>query len=371
MNRKILVTGGAGFIGSFIVDALIKTGHDVRIFDNLDPQVHSDGKPDYINPKAEFILGDITNRKQLSKALEDVEIIFHEASAVGVGQSMYKIAHYTKVNSYGTALLLDLIVNSNNNVKKIIFASSMVSYGEGLYKCEDDGLVRPGLRPEKQLKAKEWECKCPICKKEIKPVPTPEDIKQNSVSIYAINKKNQEEMMLNVGKIYGIPIVALRYFNVFGPRQSLSNPYTGVVAIFMSRIKNNNPPIVYEDGLQTRDFISVYDVVNANLLAMEKNSGNYQVFNVGSGNPITIKSIAETIAKLYGKNIKPNISGKFRKWDIRHCYADISKIRDKLEFEVKTSFEEDLKELISWSAKKKATDKFDIATKELEERGLI
>jgi dTDP-L-rhamnose 4-epimerase len=371
MSKKILVTGGAGFIGSFIVDELVKQGHDVRVLDNIDPQVHSNRTPDFLNKNVEFIKGDITNKGTFKNALQDVEVVFHQASAVGVGQSMYQVEHYTKVNSLGTAVLLDLLVNTEHNVKKLLVAASMSSYGEGSYECENCGLVEPELRTEEQMKKRDWEIHCPKCNRTVKPVPTKETKTQKANSIYAITKKNQEEMCLNIGKAYGIPIVALRYFNVYGPRQSLSNPYTGVVAIFMSRIKNNHSPVVYEDGLQTRDFISVHDVVRANILAMKSNNANYEVFNVGTCKPLTIKSVAGTLAKLYRKDIRPDITNKFRKGDVRHCFADITKIKNKVGFEPKMGFEEGMKELVEWSKTTKAEDKFEKATEELREKGLI
>jgi len=371
MSNKILVTGGAGFIGSFLVDKLIEEGHFVRILDNLDQQVHQGKMPDYINKKAEFIKGDVRNTADLKKAFEGIEIVFHEAAAVGVGQSMYQIKQYVDTNSLGTANLLDFIVNKNNNIKKIIVAASMSSYGEGVYECSSCGRVKPALRTEEQMKREEWELKCPKCRKILKPVPIKEEDQQNCNSIYAITKKDQEDMVLNIGKSYGIPAVALRYFNVYGPRQSLSNPYTGVAAIFMSRIKNNNKPVIYEDGLQTRDFISVHDIVEANILAMNHSNANYEVFNVGTGKPISIKKIAEILARLYGKDITPEITNKFRKGDVRHCFADISKIKNKLGWEPKISFEQGMKELIGWSRNVKAEDKFEKAAQELKDKGLI
>jgi len=368
---KVLVTGGAGFIGSFLVDKLIELGHSVRILDNFEPQVHQNKMPDYLNSKAELIRGDLTVRDDVKKALQDVEVIFHQGAMVGVGQSMYQIERYVKANTMGTALLLDLLVNSENNVKKLIVASSMSTYGEGSYSCETCGVVEPPLRGEGQMAKGDWELHCPACGGVLKPVPTKETKKQEVNSVYAITKKDQEDMCLNVCKSYGIPTVALRYFNVFGPRQSLSNPYTGVAAIFMSRIKNGNVPIVYEDGMQTRDFISIHDIVQANILSMDKKAADYEIFNVGTGGQITIKSIAETLAKLYGKDIKPNVVGKFRKGDVRHCFADISKIKSKLGFSPQVSFDEGMKELIDWSSKAESEDKFEQATSELEKRNLI
>ncbi len=371
MEKKVLVTGGAGFIGSFIADKLVEEGHEVRILDNLEEQVHKGKIPEYLNKKAEFVKGDIRDRETLKRVLEDVEVVFHHAAAVGVGQSMYEIEQYVDVNSRGTALLLDVLVNEKNDVKKLIVAASMSSYGEGLYKCEDCGEREIELRNEKDLKEKKWEPFCSECEKELKAVPTNEKKTQNCNSIYAITKKDQEDMVLQIGKTYGIPSIALRYFNVFGPRQSLSNPYTGVAAIFMSRIKNKNSPVIYEDGLQTRDFISVYDVAEANLKAMKTSSGNYESINIGSGRPLTIKNIAETIAEIYGSKVKPEIQNKFRKGDVRHCYADITKAKEMLEWQPKVSFKEGMKEIITWSKTVKAEDLFEKASKELKYKGLV
>ena len=280
---KVLVTGGAGFIGSFIVDELLRRGHQVRIFDNLDPQVHPNStKPAYLNPEAEFIQGDVRNIDALRNAMQGQEVIFHEAAAVGMGQSQYQIKHYVDVNTGGTANLLDLLVNTNHSVQKVIVAASQSSYGEGMCKSPALGGVKPDFRREEQLKNGRWEHECPKTGSVMKPVPTPETASLDCRAIYAITKRDQEDMLLSIGSTYRIPCVALRYFNVYGPRQSLSNPYTGVLAIFMSRLANGKPPVIYEDGMQSRDFISVHDIVQANLLAMEKEA-NYEVFNVGSG----------------------------------------------------------------------------------------
>lgn len=368
---KILVTGGAGFIGSHLVDKLIKEGHKVIIFDNLTKQVHPDGIPDYLNLKATFIRGDVRNKNKFKEVVKQVDAIYHFAAAVGVGQSQYQIAHYVKTNIQGTANLLDILVNEKHNVKKLIVASSMSIYGEGLYKCKKCGKVKPELRDFKDERIDNWEPLCPECGGEIKPVPTDEETQLKSNSIYAITKKEQEEMGLLIGKTYGIPVVSLRFFNVYGPRQSLSNPYTGVCAIFLSRIKNNQSPVVYEDGLQTRDFIWVGDIVNACVLALKKDAANYQIFNVGSGKPVPIKKIAEILINLLNKNLKPEITYKFRKGDVRHCYADISKIKKKIGFKPEVSLEDGLKKLINWSKKAKAIDKFTNAEKELREKGLV
>lgn len=369
--KRILVTGGAGFIGSHLVDGLVKKGYRVRVLDSLYKQIHSTGKlPAYFNPKAEFIKGDVRKRADWKKALRGVDAVFHLASAVGVGQSMYKIEHYVKVNSLGTAILLDILANCKHTVKKIIVAASMSSYGEGSYLCSKCGKVRPPLRSESQLKKLDWEVHCPFCNCYLTAIPTTETDKQNANSIYAISKKNQEEMVLNIGYAYNIPAVALRYFNVYGSRQSLSNPYNGVVAIFLSRVKNNKPPIINEDGLQTRDFIHVSDVTEVNIVCLEKDNANHQVFNVGTGKPITIKKVAEIVINLYKASIKLDISQKVRKGDVRHCYADISKIKKALGWRPKVKFKDGISQVIAWGEGQKAVDKVDLAMKELEERGL-
>ena len=366
---KILVTGGAGFIGSHLVDALAEE-HEVVVLDNLEPQVHR-GKPKYLNEKASYIFGDIRDREVLRKALEGVEVIFHEAATVGVGQSMYEIEKYVEVNTMATARMLDILVNEENEVKKLIVASSMSIYGEGAYECDNCGEVYPKLREEEQLNRREWELRCPYCGEFVKPIPTSEEKPLHPTSIYAITKRDQEEMCLTVGRAYGIPTVALRYFNVYGPRQSLNNPYTGVCAIFSARIKNGKPPLIFEDGMQSRDFISVHDIVQANILAMKRNSGDYEAFNVGTGKAMNIISVAETLINLYGANLEPKITNKYRAGDIRHCFADISKIRKRLGFEPKISFEEGMKELVKWAERMEAEDRFEIAKRELEERRLV
>jgi dTDP-L-rhamnose 4-epimerase len=369
--KTCLVTGGAGFIGSFLVDALIERGHQVKIYDNLDPQVHPGGRvPEYLNNEAEFIQGDVRDYEQLHKALNGVEIVFHKAAAVGVGQSQYQIQHYVDINIGGTANLLDIIANERTQVSKIVVAASMSSYGEGQYACPDCGVVNPPLRSEQQMANQDWEVHCPICQKITHPLPTPEEKRLECNSIYAITKKTQEEMVLNIGQTYGIPAVALRYFNVYGPRQSLSNPYTGVVAIFISRIKHQHPPVVFEDGLQTRDFVSVHDIVRANMLAMEADALSGYC-NIGTGQARTIRGIAETLITLYGRDISPEITCKFRQGDIRHCVADVCKAKTILGYSPQITFEDGMRELIRWSETAESRDKFEEAHQELQRRGLV
>jgi len=367
---RILVTGGCGFFGSHLVDRLVEDGHNVRVYDILEPQVHGNKKPDYLHKGAEYIYADIRDREKLKKALKGIEIVFHEASQVGVGQSMYQIEKYVSHNSYGTAVLLELLINSKDKIKKLIVASSMSIYGEGAYKCKSCGEVYPHLREEKQLKAKDWKMKCPYCLKPAIDMPTPEAKPLFPTSVYATSKRCQEEMCLEVGLAYKIPTVALRYFNIYGPRQSLNNPYTGVCAIFLSRIKNGNQPLIFEDGLQSRDFIYVSDVVEANILAMKKKQADYNFFNVGTGKPHSILEIAQKISQLYGKSIAPLVLNKYRSGDIRHCYADINKVSMKLGFSPKVGFEEGMKILFKWSQGQEALDLTRVAQGELKKRGL-
>jgi dTDP-L-rhamnose 4-epimerase len=367
---KILVTGGCGFIGSHLTDRLVSDGHKVRVYDLLEPQVHQGKKPAFLNKGAEYIFADIRDKLKFKKAMRGIEVVFHQASQVGVGQSMYQIEKYTSHNALGTAVLLDLLVNTRNKVRKLIVASSMSIYGEGIYECKACGIVHPGLRPNAQLKKKDWQMHCPECGKVALPMPTNEEKSLSPNSIYATNKRCQEEMCLEIGRAYKIPTVALRYFNVYGERQSLNNPYTGVCAIFLSQVKNNHAPVIFEDGKQTRDFIYISDIVQANLLAMKNKEADYDFFNVGAADPHSIKEIAEVIISLYGKKLRPTITNKFRAGDIRHCYADIGKISRKLGFKPQVSFREGMRKLIIWSETQQACDATQRAQRELKERGL-
>lgn len=372
MHKRILVTGGAGFIGSFLVDKLIELGHQVTMYDNLESQVHEGGKPPkYLNPKAIFIKGDVRDYDSFKKALANIDIVYHEAAAVGVGQSNYEIKRYTDVNVGGTANLLDIIVNHKVPIQKILTSSSMTAYGEGMYTCSQHGATKADLRPWTQMKQKNWHILCPQCQQPMTPLPTPETAPQPCNSVYALTKKSQEDLLHLVGKLYGIPITSLRCFNVYGPRQSLSNPYTGVTAIFISRLKNGKEPVVYEDGEQSRDFVSVHDVVDALILAMDSPKANDEVLNIGSGKPAAIKDIALTLAQIMGSTIQPEISQTPRKNDIRHCFADITKAKETLGWEPKISLEQGMRELIEWSMKEEAADEFDKATQELRAKGIL
>ncbi len=374
MAKKILVTGGAGFIGSFLVDSLLERGYDVRIYDALVPQVHGSEQrlPEHINPGAEFIQGDMRDRKTLALALQGVDVLYHLAAAVGVGQSMYEIQRYTEANTLGGAVLLDLLANTPHQLRKMIVASSMSVYGEGKYQCSGCGIVFPRLRPEAQLRAHEWQTKCPRCTEVVQPLATDEEKPLFPTSIYAITKRDHEEMFISTGSAYGIPAVALRFFNTYGPRQALSNPYTGVMAIFSGRLLNHKPPVIYEDGQQTRDFVSVRDVVQGLLLAMDRPEADYQVFNIGTGVPTSVAQVARLLSlHLTGGEIEPRVLNQFRAGDIRHCYADVTKARQLLGYEPRVPLEEGLGDLLAWVREQTALDHFERAEKELEVKSLV
>lgn len=369
--KRVLITGGAGFVGSHTADALLQAGHEVRIFDNLTSQVHRGGATSCIPKEAEFVLGDVRNLQQLSKAVMGCDVIFHFAAAVGVGQSMYQIADYTATNNLGTANLLQAIHDTGSMPEKIVVASSMSIYGEGKYVCHTCGEIAPPARELSQLQAKRWETTCANCGEVATPVPTREDKPLQCTSIYALSKKDQEEMTLLFGRVYGIPAVALRYFNIYGQRQSLSNPYTGVAAIFASRLLNRKAPMIFEDGQQMRDFVSVHDVVQANLLAMENSRADGKAVNIGSGNPVTIREVASELGRALGLQIPAEITGKYRAGDVRHCFADISEAGKRLGYSPRTDLRDGIRELAAWLESQEADDKVDQAMEQLNVNGLV
>ena len=371
MKRKqVLITGGAGFVGSHTADALIRAGHEVRIFDNLTPQVHQ-GRGPYLPKSAEFVYGDVRDLAKLSSAVKNVDVIYHLAAAVGVGQSMYQISEYTATNNLGTANLLQAILDTRSTPEKIVVASSMSIYGEGKYLCQVCGEMAPPPRSIEQLKKKAWETLCPTCGESLIPVPTREDKPLQCTSIYALSKKDQEEMTLLFGRTYEIPVIALRYFNIYGTRQSLSNPYTGVAAIFASRLLNRKAPVIFEDGQQMRDFVSVHDIVQANLLAMGNSGADGKALNIGSGDPVTICEVAGALSQALGVQVPAEITGKYRTGDIRHCFGDITAASQLLGYRPQTTLKKGLEELVAWLESQQAKDSVDHALQQLSVHGLV
>ena len=369
--KHVLVTGGAGFIGSHLVDALVAAGHRVRVLDSLVPQVHGTAGPQYLNARAEFVKGDVSSPETIHAALDGIDVVYHEAAEVGVGQSMYEMVRYVAANTLATSVLLEAVVARRSAIEKVIVASSMSIYGEGAYECAQHGAVHPELRPVEQLAARDWEARCPSCATHLRPAPTPESKPLFPTSVYAITKQDQEQLVLVVGRAYNIPTVALRYFNVYGTRQALSNPYTGVCAIFSSRLLNDQPPVIFEDGEQTRDFVHVSDIVRANLLALDRDSGDGQAINIGTGIPTSVLRVSELLSDGLGKTLPPTVVGKYREGDIRHCVADISRARRVLGYEPEVTLEQGIPELLSWVSRQQAADAVQRATSELEARQLV
>lgn len=369
-QSRVLITGGAGFIGSHLTDTLISNGYKVRIIDNLADQVHgSQGWPDYLHDDVEKVKGDIRDRTLVDQCMEGCSYVIHLAAAVGVGQSMYEVEKYTDVNVRGTSILLEAIASKSDTIDKLIVASSMSVYGEGEYKDANGEEARPSPRSRAQLENQIWELK--NSRGELKPVPTSESKRLQPDSVYAITKRDQEELCLCVGRAYDIPTVAMRMFNVYGTRQSLSNPYTGVVAIFGSQVARGKRPTVYEDGKQMRDFVHVKDVANAYLEVIQNRRLRDEVYNIGSGNPISIKEVAETIINKMGKNISPEITKQYRYGDVRHCFADISKIKSSSDWEPAYSFEENIEELVDWLNAADSVDPRGNPDDELSDKGLL
>ena len=369
MSKAVLITGGAGFIGSHLADQLLRSGHRVRVLDNLSPQVHGERatRPAYLNADVELIVGDVRDAEAVRRALQGIDRVCHLAAAVGVGQSMYDVGHYTSVNNLGTAVLLEALIQKP--VERLVVASSMSIYGEGLYQTADGTPAVPTERSLAQLRDKVWEVR-DARGRELVPQPTPETKPASCGSVYALSKFDQEKLCLMLGQAYNIPCVALRFFNVYGPRQALSNPYTGVLAIFASRLLNGNPPLIFEDGLQRRDFVSVHDVARACALALDASHLTQAVFNIGSGQSHNVRDVAEELARQLGRSITPEITGRYRVGDIRHCFAEISAAQKGLGFTPEVTFERGLSELTEWLSREAATDNVHKAHNELISRGL-
>lgn len=370
MGSLVLITGGAGFIGSHLADELLARGYRVRLLDSLVPQVHglARTRPAYLTGDAELVVGDVRHPDIVRRALEGASAVFHFAAAVGVGQSMYQVHHYTDVNNVGTAVLLEALVDAR--LERLVVASSMSIYGEGLYQRADGTRIEGRPRPRQRLREALWDL-ADDRGQALVPVPTPEWKRPELASVYALSKFDQERLCLLMGDAYHIPTVALRFFNVYGTRQALSNPYTGVLAIFASRLLNGKPPRIFEDGAQRRDFVSVRDVVRACVLALEHPHASGQVFNVGSGQHYSVRDIAARVAAALGHDtVVPDITAQYRVGDVRHCFADITKAREVLGYVPQVTLEEGLRELAEWLASQVADDRVADANAELAARGL-
>lgn len=370
MYKKVLITGGAGFIGSHLADELLQQGYSVKVLDNLSEQIHGSGKtpPEYLDKEVELILGDVRNPLDVKKALKGVDMVVHLAASVGVGQSMYMVREYMDVNTIGTSVLMQHLMDKP--VEKLVVASSMSIYGEGYYRTYGGKIIEGFPRSLEQLRSGQWEL-FDSNNFILEPVPTSESKNPALASVYALSKYDQEQLCLMLGRAYNIPTVALRFFNVYGTRQSLSNPYTGVLAIFASRLLNNKAPLIFEDGNQKRDFVSVYDVARACRLALETPEAADNTFNIGSGNAYTVQEIASQLSYVMGKaDIAPEITKKYRAGDIRHCFSDISKARQVLKYIPEITLQDGLYEYTQWLNSQIARDSVEKAHEELVSRGL-
>jgi dTDP-L-rhamnose 4-epimerase len=369
VSDTVLITGGAGFIGRYVARACLERGHRVRVIDSLIEQVHGDRtKADGLDPDIEVIVGDVRDEVALLRGLKGVDKVVHLAAEVGVGQSMYAIDRYVSVNDYGTAVLFQQL--SENPVKRVVVASSMSIYGEGLYRDQDGRIVEDVVRAPRAKADDPWD---PLDAggRPLVPVPTPEWKRPTLASVYALTKYVQERLTLTVAPAYGMEGVALRLWNAYGPGQALSNPYTGVLAIFASRLHNGQPPMIFEDGRQRRDFVHVEDVAQAFVLALDHDNAPGGVFNVGSGEDRSVEEVARLLATAMNRDLAPEIAGKARLGDIRHCIADISKIRAELGYKPRKDFSSGLAELAEWVAEQEAHDRVHEARRELEARGLV
>ena len=374
--KNILISGGAGFIGSNLTKRLVSKGYNITILDNLSKQIHGkDQISELYNSVKEistFILGNVCNQEDWKKSLKGQDAVIHLAAETGTGQSMYEISRYNDVNILGTSHLLDFLANNKNSVKKMIIASSRSIYGEGKYKCENHGVVYPNDRIASNMLKGKFDLFCDVCGGELDLMPTDENSKIHPSSIYGITKQHQEQMILLMGKSLGIPAVALRYQNVYGPGQSLSNPYTGILSIFSTRMLNGNDIDIYEDGEESRDFVYIDDVVEATILTLEKEEANHQVFNVGSGVATTVSQVANSLKSLYNSNANISIGGSFRLGDVRHNYADLNKIKDILGFKAKFDFQTGISRFADWVKNQEVKeDKYEQSLIELKNKGLI
>jgi dTDP-L-rhamnose 4-epimerase len=371
MAERALVTGGCGFVGSHLVDALLDAGYRVRILDSIDPQAHEGGVARFHNPDAELVQGDLRDRDAVRRVLGEVDVVFHQGAVVGNGQSMYAIERYVDVNAVGTAVLMEEVIARRERIRRVIAASSMVVYGDGAYRCDEHGDVIPGPRSEDDLAAHRWEPRCPHCRLFVAPVPTAEDHPLAATSPYAIGKLASETIVLVTGRSFGIDAVALRYLNIYGRRQALSNPYTGVAAIFATQLRSGRRPTVFEDGEQRRDLVHVSDVVRANVLAMDARDAPGNAINIGTGVSLSIAGLARTLAQELGMHIEPEITQRYRVGDVRHCFASTDRAERLLGFRAQADRQAMLRDLAVWVAEENPVDRTETAAAELTELGLI
>lgn len=367
---NVLITGGAGFIGSHLAGALLAAGHRVILLDNLHPQVHAE-RPMHLPSGAKLVVADVRDRQALWLAVQRVDAIYHLAALTGVGQSMYQVAEYTDVNVGGTATLLDILANERHHVRRLVLASSRAVYGEGAYECVTCGPVLVAGRDRTSLEAGIWDPLCPHCAATLQARPTSESHTPIPSSVYAASKLAQEHLVRCVGAAYGLEIVILRYFNVYGPGQSLANPYTGILSVFFSRLQAGERVDVYEDGLESRDFVHVSDVVQASRLALERPQAAGQTFNVGAGQATSVLEIAQRIAQLAGQPDGFRISGRYRIGDVRHCHAEITKARRLLSYCPQVTLHEGLADFLDWASRQEIHDQSDQAERELVDHGLF
>lgn len=373
---KVLISGGAGFIGSNLALKLMDRGYEVVLLDNLSQQIHGENPEEsytynLVRDKCELIVGDVTKFEDWRRALKSVDIVVHLAAETGTGQSMYEINKYVDVNIGGTAKLMEVITNEINQVKKVVVAASRAVYGEGKFQCEEHCIVYPESREDQDMSRGDFEVKCPICNQNVEMLPTDEESKLHPTSVYGHTKQSQEELCMIVGKSINLPVVAFRFQNVYGPGQSLKNPYTGILSIFSTRIKNGNDLNIFEDGLETRDFVYIEDITDSIILGIENDNANFQSFNVGSGEKIDVLTVANTLKEKYGSNVNINVSGNYRLGDIRHNLGDLTKIRTLLGYEPKVKFTEGISNFVDWVEKQNVeSDNYEASIEEMKKKGL-
>lgn len=373
---KILISGGAGFIGSNLALKLKRKGYQVVLLDNLSKQIHGENPEesytyDIIKDKFELIVGDVTSFEDWKKAINGVDVVVHLAAETGTGQSMYEVNKYVDVNIGGTAKMMEVITNEENQVKKVVVAASRAVYGEGKFQCSEHGIVYPVSRKDKDMNEGDFEVKCPICNQNVEMLATDEYSKLHPTSVYGHTKQSQEELCMIIGKSINLPVVSFRFQNVYGPGQSLKNPYTGILSIFSTQIKNGNNLNIFEDGLETRDFVYINDVTDAIILGIENDKANFESFNVGSGEKTDVLTVANTLKEKYESTVSINVSGNYRLGDIRHNLGDLTKIKSVLGYEPRVKFVKGISNFVDWVEKQAIEkDNYEASIEEMKRKGL-